>query len=119
MTMLNSFKNPIQSSYGPWNKTSCYRGIDYCVKRASYNDVAKKYEWWVKFRNNYQTTVSFSFIAKESNVRSAETSSRLTVRSGEDGSNWFLLADANSIRVFVDRLRFGDDNGGKYAPCDN
>jgi hypothetical protein len=119
--IISSFKAPLQSSYGPWRTTSCFRGLDYCVKRASYNEYAKKYEWRVKFRNRYNENVSFNCVLKESSVSSAKGTERVTVKANsEGGSSWFLVADANSVNVFIGELRFGqDDWGTKYAPCDN
>lgn len=117
--MISSFKSPMQSSYGPWKTTSCFKGLDYCVKRASYNEYNGKYEWLVKFRNRYQEKVNFSFTAKESSVSSARTSNRISIRSGGEDGTWFYLAEANSINVFVDQMRFGEDDFSKYASCDN
>ncbi|UAY52639.1 hypothetical protein [Ferruginibacter albus] len=109
-----------QSEYGQWRTTSCFKGIDFCVKKASYNESARKYEWWVKFRNRYTQTISFDFTAKESYVTSANTTDRVTIKPGDEGGSWFLVADANSVKVFVDHLRFGNDDWGTaYAPCDN
>jgi hypothetical protein len=113
-----AFKSPWQTSYGPWRTTSCYKGIDFCVKKGAYNEYAKKYEWWVKFRNRYHSTATFSFIAKESSITTAKTNERISIPSGEEASSWFLLAETNSINVFVDKMRFGDDDwGSEYVPC--
>lgn len=119
--MISSFKSPFQPSYGPWRTTSCFKGIDFCVKRASYNESVRKYEWWVKFRNRYQEDVAFNCALKESNIFSAKGTERITVRaSSESGGTWFLIADANSVNVFIDALRFGDDVWGTpYVKCDN
>jgi hypothetical protein len=119
MITTSSFETPVQTGYGPWQTTSCYKGIDYCVKRNEYNEYSKKYHWSVKFRNRYQTKVSISFTAKESYVRSASTTDRVTIRSGAEHSNWFLIADGNAITVFVDKLRFGEEDSGKYEYCDD
>lgn len=116
---LMGFKEPAVSDYGAWKSVSCFRGLDFCVKKASYNEYAKKYEWWVKFRNRYQETVSFDFTAKESYVNTAKTTDRISVRPGGENGSWFLLAEESSVNVFVDHLRFGqDDWGTKYAACD-
>lgn len=120
-TSLSSFHLSNFSDYGPWTTTSCFKGLDFCVKKASYNEYARKYEWWVKFRNRYSGDVSFNCALKESYVNSAKTTDRVTVRaSSEGGSIWFLVADANSVKVFIDDLRFGNDDWGtNYASCDN
>lgn len=110
-----------QSGFGPWRTTTCFKGLDYSVKRASYNESAKKYEWWVRFRNRYKVNASFDCVLKESTVISAKCTDRVTVRANSEGGGiWFLVADANAVKVFVDALRFGkDDWGTRYEPCDN
>ena len=119
-TLLTSFKPSYLADYGSWRTTSCFKGLDYCVKRGSYNEYSKNYEWWVKFRNRYTQNVAFNCILKESRVSSAKTTDRVNVSANsEGGSSWFLVADANSVNVFIDELRFGNDDWGtKYAPCD-
>lgn len=118
-TIFSSYK-PVQSGYGQWQTSSCYRGIDYAIKRGSYNEYSKGYEWWVKFRNRYDVNVSFSYVLKESSVTSARTNQRTTLRANSEGSgSWFLISDT-SVKLFIDDLRFGkDDWGTKYSPCDN
>jgi hypothetical protein len=119
--VLTSFKSSIFTDYGPWKTTSCFKGLDYCVKRASYNEYSKKYEWWVKFRNRYNEKVTFNCVLKESNVYSANGNNRLDVEANSEGGEmWFLVADANAVKVFIDKLRFGNEDWGtKYASCDN
>lgn len=121
MVTLTSFTNSTPSGdWGPWTSMSCFKGLDFSVKKASYNEYAKKYEWWVKFRNRYNTNASFNCVLKESYVSSAKGTDRVTVRANsEGGSTWFLIAEANYARVFVDKLRFGNDDWGTdYATCD-
>ena len=111
-----NLQSSAQSSFGAWQSIKCYQGLDFCVKRNEYNDYAKKYNWTVKFRNRYNTPISFNYVLKESNVQNAKTTSRSTIQpSGEDGT-WFLVDDANQVNVVVDGFRFGED-AGPYAAC--
>lgn len=105
------------NNYGPWNTVHCFDGLDYAVKRNAYNEFAKKYEWRVKFRNRYNVKIHFGVAVKESNVTSANSTDRFDLAPGAETSQWFLVADGNSVRVFIDRFRFGDNDAGPYASC--
>jgi hypothetical protein len=116
--MICSVKATAQSNYGSWETSSCYKGIDFCVKKSDYNQYTKTYTWYVKFRNNYLSKVNFSFIAKESTASAARTNSMTTIGSGKETSaTSFPIADSNSIRVFIDQMTIGEYTG-KFAPCD-
>jgi hypothetical protein len=118
---LTNSKSTINSEWGEWKTTSCFRGLDFCVRKASYNEYAKKYEWWVKFRNRYHENVSFNCVLKESHVNTAKGTDRVTVKSGSEGGNtWFLVADGNAVNLFIGELRFGNDDWGTpHANCDS
>jgi hypothetical protein len=115
---LTSLKPSDNSDYGAWKSTSCFSGLDFCVKKGEYNEYAKKYHWDIKFRNRYNQSISFSYTAKNSRTSSATTNERMTIQPGGEGKAWFLVDDQSSINVFVDKLRFGKDWGSDYAPCD-
>lgn len=103
-------------TYGTWKTITCYQGLDFCVKKESYNEYAKKYMWWVKFRNRYQEDISFSFVSKERSYETAKTTDRITLAPGQEKESWFLVAEDTEVRVFVDNVRFGVD-AGPYASC--
>ena len=120
--VVGNFKSYAQSSYGPWQSSSCFKGVDFCVKRVTYNESARKYEWTVKFRNRYNENVTFSCALKESSISSGKGTDQVTIKANsEGGSTWFLVADADAVTVFIDSLTFGEEDWGsnKYAPCDN
>lgn len=103
---------------GPWETSTCYKGIDFCVKKSDYNQYSKTYTWYVKFRNNYLSKVNFAFIATESTASAARTNSMVTIEPDKETSaTSFPIADANSIRVFIDQMTIGEYTG-KFAPCD-
>lgn len=118
--ILTSFISSNNADWGPWRTSSCFKGLDYSLKKNKYNEYAKKHNWTIKFRNRYNEKVSFSYVLKESNVSSAEGSHRTTVLANSEGpGTFFLLADANSVKTFIDKLRFGNDWGSDYVQCDN
>jgi hypothetical protein len=114
-TTLTSFKSIPVNDFGPWKTSSCYRGIDYCVKRDSYNEYAKKYKWIIKFRNRYTKQISFNCFAVPSNVTTGNGVNGLRIDSDKEGEDWFLVADANAIRVIIDNVRLDNE----YLKCDN
>jgi hypothetical protein len=110
----------LQHEFGAWRTTSCFRGLDYCVKRTEYNEYSRKYEWHVKFKNRYVENITINCVLAASDVSAATTTDRVTVRAGEETTLWFLVPDANSVNVFIDKARFGNDDWGTpYAKCDN
>jgi len=118
---LSSFKNfSLSGDYGNWQTSSCYKGIDFCVKKDDYNEYAKKTKWWVKFRNRYYEDVHFDCKLTESYINSAKGTDRIHLKAGSSNEEtWFLLNESNSVNVFVNSLRMGqDDYGTKYVPCD-
>lgn len=118
--VLSSFNTSNNTDWGPWQTSSCYKGLDFSLKRDSYNDYAKKYKWLIKFRNRYNENVAFSFVLKENSVSSADGTHRGNVKANSEGpGTYFLLADANSVKTFIDKLRFGNDWGSDYVQCDN
>ncbi len=68
--------------YGPWKTTSCHKGIDFCINRGEYNESAKKYKWWVKFRNRYYETAHISVGATESYNKTPYIDSRIHIKPG-------------------------------------
>jgi hypothetical protein len=111
-------------NWSEWQSIRCHQGLDYSVTKDrslgddGYNQYSKKYKWLVRFRNRYQENISFNYVLKESNIFQAEGNSRITIGAGSetDETGFFLVADENTVNVFVDRVRFGDDTG-PYAAC--
>jgi hypothetical protein len=116
--MICSFKSPVKSDWGPWVQSSCYGGIYFSVKNDNYNKYADKYDWRVRFKNKYEEAIHINFVVKASNVSTATTTHRCTVIAGSVSEEFFFLVpDANSVMVFIDKVRFGADSG-PYAKCD-
>jgi len=118
----NSFS---QSSWGYWQQTDCLEGLDFRVKRGEYNKYAKKYKWYIEFRNRYSNNIHFSCIAVEPSRRSeirnsGKTSDRTHAKAnGGTTTVWFLVNSSSEIYVYVNRIRINDkDWGVDYYDCD-
>lgn len=121
ISVTSSFKNlSLSGDYGNWQTTSCFKGVDFCVRKVEYNEYAKKYKWLVKFRNRYYEDVHFDCKLTESYINSAKGTDRVHIKANsEGGESWFLVNEANSVNLFVNSLRMGkDDWGTNYIPCD-
>lgn len=130
LTFLNSdikTNNEINKSktfgtWGMWRTTSCYRGLDFRVRRSqedSFN--GPKYEWEVQFRNRYEDVVNFSFKITYPGDES-ETIDRQSVsaNSMSNGEDWALTTNGETCEVLIDKVRFGDDDASKpYVLCGN
>ena len=110
---------PQQNSFGPWKTSTCFKGLDFCVKKGSYHQPSGTYMWTVKFRNRYNVKIHFNCVLAASNATSANTRERDEISPNEEFENDFFVADANNVRVFVDKMRFGNEDYGEYANCDN
>lgn len=64
--------NPYPTNYGPWQKVSCYKGLQFRTVRGN-QERDGTYWWSVQFRNLYSSEVRFSYniveLEKESHVK--------------------------------------------------
>lgn len=95
------------SDWGPWNEVRDYPGLKCRVRRGSYNEDARKHVWHVEFRNDYISTIEFSYTATPRGTKGARTDHLKSLAPGDKGSMWFLIADDDGIWVFVDKVKFG------------
>ena len=117
--------NNYQTEWGSWNTTDCFRGLDFRVKRGNYNQYAKKYKWYVQFKNRYDEKIYFNFAMVEYRNRNHIKNSGNTKHRGNATANggikesYFLVDDASSVYVYVNKVRLGDKDWGKdYYDCD-
>lgn len=108
--------------YGAWQAFPHFDGLEFRVRKASYNEAVKKWEWHVLFRNNYKKTIHFACELAEDGAKNVPVSARLSLKAGETGtrfgdnaSNWKLLKSSERIEVFIGKVRFGDDDSGPYV----
>ena len=107
--------SPNQNNWGPWKTTSCFRYLQYQIKK---DDYAGK--WFIRFKNGYDQSISLDIEVK-GNTGTKDDSGRFTVKSGDTRSQYYFVDD-NSTRIdfTVDKVKFGDTSwGGPYAECDN
>lgn len=103
-----------QNGWGPWKTTTCYRYLEYQIKK---DDYAGK--WFIRFKNNYNKSISMS-IDVTGNTGDKHDSGRFTVKSGDTRSQYYFVdKNASRIEFTLDKVKFGDTSwGGPYADCD-
>ena len=120
---LDNIEN--QSGWSAWSTTSCLRGLDFRIRNDSYNKYAKKYKWYIEFRNRYKENIHLSFKAvalSERNEinRTKKTTDRIHV-DGNSGTykTYYLVSSKSSLYVYVNKVRIGTkDYGYDYYNCD-
>jgi len=108
--------------WGEWNTTSCFKGLDFRVKKKS-TSTEGKYEWLVQFRNRYNEKIVFMYEMVPYNERHAiENSGRTTnyvdlkANYTESSTHYRYLNESNSVYVYINKVRFGGSSN--YAECD-
>lgn len=116
---VDNEESSIPLDYGPWNFVPCFNELAYRVKKIEYNSETKKYRWGIEFHNGYKETINFGFemINSYSSKLNVKTTSRMSLKSGKTGSNWYYVDDNESVQVVVDKIRFGDADNGEYRNC--
>lgn len=105
----------IQNDWGPWKVTSCFRYLQYQVKK---DDYAGK--WFIRFKNGYNKSISMT-VEVIGNIGTDDDSGRFTIQSGYTKSQYYFVDKrATSIQFSVEKVKFGDTSwGGPYAECDH
>lgn len=100
-------------TWGQWKTTSCYKGINYRIKRDDHYEG----KWFIEFSNRYVSEVSMDV-----EVVNAGSPVRIHIPSGDTRKEYFYLKDkrANEINFYINKLKFDDRSwGGPYAECDH
>lgn len=122
-----------QKSWGAWTNVGCFKGIQFRVNKDRYNEFAKKWEWSIQIKNNYNKKVSLSYKLTTPEDGEKKTNSRTTIEVGAiDSGDWSLLTtNRNQIQIYVDKVCFHHPNGfdqcseynnkdyAAFADCDN
>jgi len=113
----------LQSEWSEWNQTSCLSGLDFRVKRGDYNEYAKKYKWFVEYKNRYTETIHFGshavpYSQKNEILSSKKVSIRKHLKPGDVTSTYFLVDENSTIYVYVGKIRMGEKDYGDYSRCD-
>ena len=105
--------------FSSWHPTSCYKDLLFSIKRGNFNNGTNKYEWYIKFKNQYQFKVFFNYIATESTVNHAKPSIRIYLDPGKTKLVKVFLYEPDRAKIFVDQLKFGEEDDDPFAICDN
>lgn len=106
------------SDWGEWINDDCFKGIDFRVKKGEYNSYAKKWYWYVQFRNRYNNQVNYSYsVSEPGTMTNPDHRDRMGSNNISD-SKGFLMYSGDKIHVRVGYIRFGDNDSGEYARCD-
>lgn len=102
----------LQNSWGQWKTTSCFKYLEYRVRKQSYAN-----EWAIEFRNGYNKSISMSV-----SIEDGYGGDRFTIASGDSEVRTAYYTDdkqASYINFGIDKVKFGDTSwGGPYANCD-
>lgn len=110
--------HPTTSDWSEWVSGNCVQGIDYRVKKGDFNNYAKKWYWYVQFRNRYNNTVNFSYsVSEPGTMTNPDHRSRMTGGNLSDATG-FLMYSGDKVHVRVGYVRFGDSDSGQYVNCD-
>lgn len=112
---------PEDEEWGEWQTTSCFRGIDFSVKKGPYNQYAEKYYWYIQFRNRYNQPVSFNYSMLPQGF-DCDMDARKHISSNQDSDVvGDLLDEDGQVRVCIGDFRFKDvrNDFGPYEACDN
>lgn len=106
------------SDWGQWTQGG-FSGLDYRVRCEGYNNYS--YKWNVQFRNRYKDKIHFGWEISDNNAPVTRTTNRTTLSSGGISDIGFgkslntSCGSGNAIYVYVDSVRFGENDSGPYA----
>lgn len=114
-----------KGSWSSWQETDCLQNLEFRVQRGDYNSYAKKYKWYVEFRNLSGLDLHFNMVMVPSDEEEAiRTSGKTTDRkhalsNSSTTASWFLVDDASRVYVHINKIRQGaEDYGSEYIECD-
>ncbi len=115
----------VQSDWSEWQKTKCSKGLDYRVKKGSYDMSRRARKWRVQFKSRYSLTMHYNYkavsIKRIKDVRRIRSNNpRLHLEANKESKELVLYVKANKeIYMHVDKVRFGNvDKGKNFYPCD-
>lgn len=106
-----AFKNATDD-WGKWSSPNVkYEGLEVRVRRGDYNPYSKKWQWDLQFRNRYTKKVTYSYGCVESyNRNNCKLEERNSIEANETDTYTysFLLNEANTVFICLDKVEFGD-----------
>lgn len=124
-TMAFTTKNvEVQTEWSEWTKTACAKGLDYRVKKGSYDMSRRARKWQIQFKSRYGSKMHFSFklmsVLRKSDarrMRAFKTRMHLEPNASSKELQSFVKAN-KEIYVHIDKIRFGkEDKGKNFYPC--
>ena len=104
------------AEWSGWNTFNNWEGFDFRTMREKDPGADGKYTWHVEVRNRYQKHAYMDIKVTRRDETPEKFSDRLDIRSGGTSKTWFRLAEASNVRVWEQRVRFGDDSGPIATP---
>jgi hypothetical protein len=106
------------TNWGAWANFRGWKGLDYRVMCEGGD--GPQYVWWVQFYNRYSMTINLDFRVADRNVTSPQFTDRLTIQPGQSDQGWNLCytTPRGEVNVWIDHVRFGNDDTGPYANRD-
>ncbi len=124
----------VNSSWGPWAKVSCYRGIQFRLSRGEFYN--GQYMWHVQFRNLYNKEVKFGWniVDPEKEAITRRDGNVLDVwrlgvgfdpdeegnnRDAPHGGNW--ANSSSNVFVYITNVKFSNNVewDTTFIDCDN
>src|ERR1035441_4719017 len=96
--------------WSQWKKLKGWQGFDFRIRRAEYNEPARKYNWYLQFRSRYQSKVHFSFHFGLDGESTHALTDRMDLNSGKTDEYWGLYAasENHQMTVWFGKVRFGE-----------
>jgi hypothetical protein len=124
-TMAFTSKNvEVKGDWSEWQITECAKGLDYRVKKGSYDMTRRARKWHVQFKSRYSLTIHYNYkavsIKRKKDVRKIRTNNpRLHLEANKESREFLMYVKANKeIYMHIDKIRFGKmDKGKNFYPC--
>jgi len=108
-------------NWGPWNTTSCYKGIQWRVRYNRKTTIKGKHEWGLEIRNRYTSKLYLSWELLEQGKKLAKFRWRTNIKPGQKMYRHYMLTTprGGTVTFWVGNVRIGSKDVGAYRKCDN
>lgn len=105
-----------QKKWTSWRYVHCGNGLMMKYGKGEYNEYAKKWKYFIRYKNPTSKTISFSYGGGDFiNKGKIKTTQRMTLSPGEEKGSWFLIKSGSSVWFPVDRKKF--EGAKRYIDC--
>lgn len=109
-----------QNTWSVWQEAPCYKGLDFRVKKGSYNEHTQGHKWLVQIRNRYKKTIDVSVLLYNNSSSKRQSYDRLTnINTNNQKGTWFLLkgtSNASHLGINLRGLKVKGDSD--FYKCD-